>query len=232
MDDRYNFTFYSGDGKNLVVEGNVNEKSIPNGEFVFYSTGSEVLAQGEYRDGLITGKWEYEIESKPQFVFWKAIRNGRYDFSLPSTFKREDKSGFLIYSVSLSSDSLIDSRFVAKTHNINDLDIEDFSEFQREFFRSVESKSLSVRVDYSKEFSSSLDYQNVIVRQYLGKDSSDDSIVVFFALIESPKFEEIIELSYVVPQDRAAISFRIFSELMLSLHYDSSPVIDRWKLNY
>lgn len=235
-ESRYNYKYYLNEdtNKKLIAKGNVNDASVPFGDFVIYDYNSNVIAEGSYEFGLKSGEWRHVLGGENYTVDWEMFNLKGYSLSTPDHWVIKNRDDYIFHATQLNSDSLVVSRFTMKSHKINEMGINSFTDFSEIYFEQAERSNLATKVDYTEYFTDNYSVDSVRFHQYFGEDDSGNEVVVFIVLIEANKHhnEEIIEISLVAPRNKDEYYYRLFTEIILDLHIDSKPVFNRWELSY
>lgn len=234
--DKYNYVFYLSDGsggKLIGARGNINNSRAPEGDFVIYDNQQNIAAMGVYENGLKTGPWTYIIEEDSIKVLWKQQQKGLFKINVPSNWILKDDENSVLNAFGLNEDSLIDEKFVIKQHDLDELGVSDFDEYA-EFYRiKIQQNDLTAKVDYSKFYTENYECEKVKFVQYSGNDKSGDPTGLFSVLLLLPGTdgEEALEIIYITPSDSEDY-YRLFTEVLLDIHYNSHPLFNRWGLGY
>ena len=233
MSDDYNFVFHLANQK-VIAKGNVNSKSVPDGDFLLYRDNGNKYSEGKYENGIKSGAWKYFFqEGKNVSIVWNLKKSSNFRYALPSTFIQKEKDGFVTYNVEIDSDSLVETKFVFTLRDLHTNGVVNFDEFCKEYFKDLESDNMMVKADYSDEFKKRFDTHNLKFHQYLGRVSKEKKVSVFSALFLHPVLKDkVVELALVISSDRGELGYTYLTEILLDMHYDGKPIFNRFKLDY
>ncbi len=231
--NRYNFTQKSKNSSGdyyVSVKGNLNENKIPNGKFILYIEGPKKYSEGRYSKGLKDGAWEYNVNGESFKIDWKTYITDNYALSYPSDWIIFDKKDYVFNSLKLNKDSSVVERMIIKENLYTDSVAGNFSKYSTAFYENLKNTGLKFTKDFSDFYRERYGRSQFELREFIGRDKTGDSILVFFGLIGLDE-TKILEVSYVIPNQKNTEKYLIYSEILLDMYLNGEPLFDRWGLS-
>lgn len=230
-DSKYNFTL-KADGL-VLVKGNTTPKGIPSGHFKIYGNDGTLFSEGNYSNGVKSEEWFYSINGKEDKIDWSVYESDGYMFSMPSTWSPQETEGYVMMAYQYSKDSLIESRFIIKEHDYRKAGAESFKEYSNAYFAKIEEDGLlTKKANYTDYFAESFGNPNVTVYHYVGSDSSGDEISIFNSLVYNKQKDIVLEMANITPFEGSELRYRLFTDILLDVQYNNSPLFTKWGLSW
>jgi hypothetical protein len=232
----YNFTYNINEGwfsDKTLVKGNVTQSFIPSGKFTIYKLDGKTLqSEGYYKQGIKNGVWRYfQVDTTYQISWVKNNDVLKYEIPVLDNWEIKGSEKHELYAFELNQDSLIVGRYSIALRDWNKSK-SDFEGYCKQYSLKLEEMGLSAQGNYAPQFSSVDNSTKLWLQEYKGQDNSGDDIIVYSALLKTKYHQELLELNYVKPYKKAESSFRVFTEILMDLHYQKHPIFIRWGLKY
>lgn len=230
--ENYNFKYYLNDNgsKKLIVKGQINSESIPNGRFVFYNEMNREISRGNYVNGVKEGEWNYSLNGEKKQLIWSTFEKEELRLPILEDWISLEDTLLLFTAAKYTLDSVIVDRLGIRIRDLDNYKIEDFDSFEKKYKAEAYDKNSIVKFqDYSREYREYFVNEKISYFEYDGIDKAGEDYKAWFFLVQLNDSKQVMDIFYISKSYSAELHERIFNDVIVDTYYKGQLIVgQRW----